>query len=142
MEGIDVRAARRVWEDLAESEERLEMMHELGHLGIGFTELERFHLKLIDKLKSESMRAKGEKVTRSMVKAAMKMKIKDEKRKHEEMDSKRKRMRMDMKEKLIENSKPYRALMKKLRDFAYRAKGRVKLKYKKKLKKWIARERK
>ena len=44
--GLDLRTAKDTWRKLAESEARLHLMVELGHLEVGFPDVENFCLDL------------------------------------------------------------------------------------------------
>ena len=50
--GLDLRAAKETWRKLAESEARLHLMVELGHMEIGFPDVENFCLELESKYRS------------------------------------------------------------------------------------------
>ena len=55
--GLDLRAAQDTWRKLAESEARLHLMVELGHLEVGFPDVENFCLELEGKYRA---RVQGE----------------------------------------------------------------------------------
>ena len=56
MEGPkEKRTTKKIWTDVAESEERLELMRELVKLKLGFGDLELFQLGQNEKFKSEKM---------------------------------------------------------------------------------------
>ena len=46
MEGMDLSAMKRTWEDLAETEMRLQLMSELLKLNVGLADVEEFNLNL------------------------------------------------------------------------------------------------
>ena len=46
MDGQEVRTAEDVWRKLAESEARMHLMVELGHIQVGFPDVEQFCLDL------------------------------------------------------------------------------------------------
>ena len=50
---MDLRTASEIWTKLAESEARLHLMVELGHLEVGFPDVENFCLDLEAKYRSE-----------------------------------------------------------------------------------------
>ena len=133
MEGPDLRVTKKLWQDLAASESRLEMMKELGKLNVGLRQIEEFNIGLISKLRSEKMREKGEEITRKQVKSAMEIKLRDEERYHEEKERERNEKRREIRKKLVNNSRPYRALMRDLRDLAEKVKEDYRLKYSSKL---------
>ena len=84
MEGIEPRA-RVIWQDMASSEMRIWLIMELDKLGVGLNDIESFNMGLINKLRSDAMKGKEEDIRRKMVKEALKLKLKDEQRYHEEM---------------------------------------------------------
>ena len=90
---------------------------------LGLAELENFKLNLLSKLKTEEMKRKGEKVTRTVIKLAMEMKLRDEKRSREEMNRDKNRKRRELGEKLGHNSHPHRQILSRLRDCARKAKS-------------------
>ena len=60
--GLDLRSAKDTWRKLAESEARLHLMVELGHLEVGFPDVENFCLDLEGKYRSRvttELREKG-----------------------------------------------------------------------------------
>ena len=109
------------------------MMKELGKLNVGLRQIEEFNIGLITKLRSEKMREKGEEITRKQVKSAMEIKLRDEERYHEEKERERNEKRREIRKKLVNNSRPYRALMRDLRDLAEKVKEDYRLKYSSKL---------
>ena len=108
MEGKELRVTKKLWQDLASSEERIGLMKDLFKLNVGFQEDEDFNIGLLSKLRSEKMREKGEKMTRKMVRSAMEIKIRDEEFYHEEKKIERDQRRRDIGEKLVKNSRHYR----------------------------------
>ena len=134
MEGQEIRVNTKLWLDLAASEERLELMKELIKLNVGFREVEEFNLGLLSKLRSEKMKKDSEKMTRKQVRSAMEIKIRDEEYWHEEMKLERNRRRREIGERWKVNSRPYREIMRQLRDLANEEKREHKNTYEKKLK--------
>ena len=59
MEGQELRAATRVWQDQAASESRLELMSEVMRVNVGFADLQIFNLGITNKLRSEAMKLRG-----------------------------------------------------------------------------------
>ena len=78
MEGKDLRVHIRLWQDVAISEEKIGLMGELLRIGVGFPDMEEFHLGLEDKLRGEKMKGRKNEITRKLIDAAMRIKIKDE----------------------------------------------------------------
>ena len=60
MDGTEVRTAEEVWVKLAESEARMHLMVELGHLQVGFPDVEQFCLDLEKKYRATDWRLKGQ----------------------------------------------------------------------------------
>ena len=123
MEGPEQRVLQRLWQNTAYSEARINMMGNLMGMELGLAELENFKLNLLSKLKTEEMKKKGEKVTKTMIRLAMEMKMRDEKQNREEMNREKNRVRRELGEKLGHNSRPHRQILSKLRDCARKAKS-------------------
>ena len=56
IEGKDLGELKKLWKDIAGSEERLKLMSELKNRKIGFNEIEMFNLGLEYDLKSEKLK--------------------------------------------------------------------------------------
>ena len=54
MEGMDISAMKRTWEDLAATEMRLQLMSELLKLNVGLADVEEFNLNLKGNLKKST----------------------------------------------------------------------------------------
>ena len=80
---------------------------------------------LISKLRSETMKGKGEEIRRKFLKFTICVKIRDEERYHEEM--------MKMKNKLRRNSKSYRAMRRTLKRVANEVKEEYRQTYDEKI---------
>ena len=89
MGGQEIRIAEGIWTKMAESEARMHLMVELGEHKVGFPDVEQFCLDLERKYRataSGDLRAKGCKRPEWQVgKAAMKLKMIDEKRVYDEL---------------------------------------------------------
>ena len=73
---------------------------------------------LISKLRSETMKGKGEEIRRKFLKFTICVKIRDEERYHEEMMKMKNKLRRDIGKIITRNSKPYRAMMRRLKRVA------------------------
>ena len=126
MDGQELRTAEEVWVKLAESEARMHLMVELGHIQVGFPDVEKFCLELESKYRataSGELRAKGSKSPEwQVVKVAMKLKMIDEKKVSEELLSKRYGYRKEIEHEYGKNSRKARNVIKNLR----KEEGRVK----------------
>ena len=89
VEGKELGELKKLWRDIASSEQRLKLMSDLKEKNIGFNEIEMFSLGLKYDLKSEKMRKPDKKPTMKIVEAAMNLKIKDETEHHKEMTRRR-----------------------------------------------------
>ena len=78
MEGQDLSAMTKIWEDLAATEMRLEMMSELIRIKVGFADIEEFNLGLKGNLKNLNLSKISEMQDRKIVKVAMEVKMRDE----------------------------------------------------------------
>ena len=133
MEGQELRASFKLWHNIAASECRLELMRELGKLKVGFGDLEKFNLGIISKLRSKTMRERGEEITEKIINSAMSVKLRDEERFREEMERERNCLRRLIANRIGKNSKPYRKLMRELRNEAYKVKEEYENEHKEKV---------
>ena len=133
MEGQELRASFKLWHNIAASECRLELMRELGKLKVGFGDLEKFNLGIISKLRSKTMRERGEEITEKIINSAMSVKLRDEERFREEMERERNCLRKLIANRICKNSKPYRKLMRELRNEAYKVKEEYENEHKEKV---------
>ena len=97
VEGKELGELRKLWKDIAGSEERLKLMSELRKRKIGFNEIEMFNLGLEYDLKSEKLRNPGKKPTHKITEAVMNLKIKDELNHHRELTKERNKRREQIK---------------------------------------------
>ena len=81
---MDLRIAVELWRKLAESEARLHLLVELGHLEVGFPDVEQFCLELESKYRStvtSDLRENGKKSPEwQIVKLCMNLKMIDERK--------------------------------------------------------------
>jgi hypothetical protein len=132
MEGLDLSAMSKTWQDLATSEMRLHLMTELGKINVGFAEVEEFSLGLNCKMRSKNSK-NSEMHEGKVVKVAMEIKMRDEKKYNSELIRKRNQHRREISEILGQNSKRYRTIIRNLRGDAQKTKKIYKEKYDKKL---------
>ena len=122
MEGLDLSAMTRTWQDLAASEMRLQLMTELGKINVGFADVEEFNLGIERNLKSKSRSKNSEMQDKGIIRAAMTLKMRDEQRYNSEMTRKRNIHRRDLGIHLGQNSKKYRTTIRNLRNEAFKVK--------------------
>ena len=131
MEGIDQRALTKIWQEVAESEERLVLMREMIRFGIGFNEIEHFDTGQRDKLRSTKMKMKVQ--SSNLVKDLMTMKMRDEECFRREKEKTKCNSRKKLQEKLGKDNKQYKTLIRNLRTGASKAKEKMRRKNLKKL---------
>ena len=94
---MDLRSAKDTWRKLAESEARLHLMVELGHLEVGFPDVENFCLDLEGKYRSRvtgELRDKGKKSPEwKIVKLCMNLKMIDERQVNSKLETEKYNMR-------------------------------------------------
>ena len=78
MEGQDLSAMPEIWEELARTEMRLQLMRELIQIKVGFADIEEFNLGLKWNLKNLNSSKISEMQDRKLVKVAMEVKMSDE----------------------------------------------------------------
>ena len=91
--GKDLSGMKKVWEEVAICEARLNLLVQLREKSLGYNEIEKFKLGLKYSLKSSKMKELGTKPVMKVVKAAMDLKMKDEMMNEKELKRKRERMR-------------------------------------------------
>ena len=85
IEGKDLGELRQIWQDIAASECRMNLMSALKGKSLGFREIENFSLGLKYSFKSDKLRDQHDKPVEGVVKAAMQVKMIDEKQHHREL---------------------------------------------------------
>ena len=135
---MDLRSAKDTWRKLAESEARLHLMVELGHLEVGFPDVENFCLDLEGKYRSRvtgELREKGKKSPEwKIVKLCMGLKMIDERQVHSKLETEKYNFRQTITDILGKNSKRTRNIVKKMRQEAGRSKSTMMKKHEDKLK--------
>ena len=78
IEGKDLGEMKKLWQDTAASESRLNLMSELKNKNLGFNEIESFGLGLRYSFKSDKMKDLKDKPINRVIQAAMTVKMQDE----------------------------------------------------------------
>jgi hypothetical protein len=107
MEGQDLSAMPKIWEDLAVTEMRLQLMSELIKIKVGFADVEEFNLGLKGNLKNLNCEKISEMQDKKIVKAAMEVKMRDEQVEKRKIIRKRNKARSDVAKLLGMNTKRY-----------------------------------
>ena len=118
MEGQDPSAVKEIWESLATTEMRLQMMSELVKLNLGLADIEEFNINLTDNLKNKPSEKVTEMQNQRLIKATMSVKIKDEQTTRSKLIRKRNIARTNLMRELGRNSKKYRRRIRELRKAA------------------------
>ena len=86
IEGKDLSEMRKIWQEAAISELRLNLMSALKNKNLGFREIENFSLGLMYNFKSNKLIDQNEKPIKGVVQEGMKVKMIDEKHHHRELN--------------------------------------------------------
>ena len=124
----------KVWSDIAVSEVKMRMMQELRTLNVGFNEVEEFNLGLMYNCKSQKMKDSRNNPTKKVIKAAMEIKLNDERLFNKELCNERNKWRRKMAIMIGNNTKPYRKLMNHLNNEATKEREKHEAKYIEKVK--------
>ena len=124
----------KVWSDIAVSEVKMRMMQELRTLNVGFNEVEEFNLGLMYNCKSQKMKDERNNPTKKVIKAAMEIKLNDERLFNKELCNERNKWRRKMAIMIGNNTKPYRKLMNHLNNEATKEREKHEAKYIEKVK--------
>ena len=108
MEGSDLSAMPEIWEELARTEMRLQLMRELIQIKVGFADIEEFNLGLKGNLKNLNSEKISDMQDKKVVKAAMEVKMRDEQVTKTKLIRARNMERTDLSKILGRNSKKYR----------------------------------
>ena len=122
----------KLWREIKSSEMRIGMMQELRTLGVGFNDVEEFNFGLMYHFKSQKMKDEPE-PDNKVVRAAMEVKMNDERSYYKELCSERNTMRRKLTKTYENNSKPYRRIMKFLRSESAKEGEMHESKYKEKI---------
>ena len=134
IDGKDLSGMKQLWEDVAKSEARLNLIAKLQERELGFAEVEQFSLGLKYSLKSDKMKGKNAKPIQKVVRAAMDLKVRDESFLLKDLKKRREKMRRKVSEKYHHRSEKFRKIMRYLRQEAAKVKNIVKKKYRMKMK--------
>ena len=99
----------KLWQDLAKSEARIWLMEELLKIGVGFNDTEQFGLGLKDNIRSRKYKENKD-APKEAVRAAMQIKLGDEKRFRSELFLARNTVRREMEAEYGKNTKTYRRI--------------------------------
>ena len=115
---------KKIWEDTAVSETRLNLIAKLQEKKIGFQEVEQFSLGLQYSLRSNKYQNKNKNLTVKIVQAAMTVKMRDEMVHNKELNKKREKMRKDLAKTYHPRSENYRKIIRFLRQEAAQVKSK------------------
>ena len=107
MEGKNKSARTKIWQDLAKSEMRIWLMLELKLYNVGYNEVEEFCLGLKYNFKSENYQNNDD-AMEEIVRVAMDIKFRDEKKYKQELIKLRNKERRNMETEFRRNTKTYR----------------------------------
>ena len=96
MEGLDLSAMSKTWQDLAASEMRLHLMTELSKLKVGLAEVEEFNKVLKINLRCEESYSEVQQV--KFVKTTMSIKLRDEQKTNQKLITERNKERRKLAE--------------------------------------------
>ena len=108
MEGQDLSAMPEIWEELARTEMRLQLMRKLIQIKVGFADIEELNLGLKGNLKNLNSEKISDMQEKKVVKAAMEVKMQDEQVTKTKLIRARNMARTDLSKILGRNSKKYR----------------------------------
>ena len=129
MEGPDLSAELEIWEELAVTEMRLQLMSRLIKLKVGFADVEEFNLGLKGNLKNPENSGLNNLQEKKVVTAAMEVEMRDEQVTKSKLMKSREDARRESGKKLNKNSKTYRSTIRKLRNSALTKKEEYRGKY-------------
>ena len=133
-EGKDFGKVASLWEKLAISESRLEMMGNMRKKKVGFNEVEDFVNK-VDRKRTEKDKKGGEnKVKLKLVEMTMSMKVVDERRKHSKLLGEKTQAKRRIFEQCGEDREKARKILRKLRKIAKKKKKEIREKNNQKVK--------
>ena len=133
IEGNDLSEMRKVWQDTAASEMRMDLMATLKSKKVGFREIENFSLGLSYNFKSSKLQSSRTRPTENVVKAAMQVKMVDEKYHHRELKKVQNIKRKKLGELYHPKTHTYKKIIQYLRQEAGQVKRAQKEKYEKKI---------
>ena len=132
IEGQDLGEMKQLWQDIVTSEMRMDLMSTLQNKKVGFREIENFSLGLKYSFKSSKMKEQSDKPTESVVEAAIKVKLRDEKFHYRELINQRDLKKKELREKYHPKYQNYKKIIKFLRQEASEMKKKQREKYRSK----------
>ena len=126
----------KIWDQVAESEERIILMKNLIRLGVGVAEVEELGLSIHSKFKSNYYLSKvkdGEIVSKEALRNIMVVKLRDERKHLRELMRKKRLMREKIEKELVKNSRPSRRILKEFREHSTKVKLECREKFKEKV---------
>ena len=132
MEGQERRVMARAWNQVAECEERIDLMKALVRLGVGVAEVEEIGISIHSKFKSNNFKSRvkdGEVVSKEALRELMLLKLKDEKKHLKELLIIKNGLRRELEQKLKKNSRPSRNILKDFREKSARTRKELREKY-------------
>ena len=111
MEGKETRVMKKVWDQVAESEERITLMKKLIKMGVGVAEVEEQGVSIHSKFKSNAFKSRvkdGEIVSKEALKNIMVIKLRDERKHLRDLMRKKRVMQSEIEKDLNKNSRPSR----------------------------------
>ena len=132
-EGIDLRKAMVIWEEMAKCESRLELMGKMKESKVGFNEVENFAEKIDrNRLEKESNKGVGVKKEK-IIKLTMDIKLTDERRRHSRLVKEKKLAKEEIIKKCKGDKNTIKSIMKRLRKVATKVKSKQRKKNSKKV---------
>ena len=132
-EGLDLSIAVKVWVNLAASECRLELLRDLEKFNLGFKDVEDYNADLNLKFRSTAFKSGGGPKEKKVVKEAMALKLRDERKYNSEKIRERNIWRRKINHQLGENTKRARTVIKNLRNEATKVRTEHREKYTEKI---------
>ena len=129
MEGQDLSATSKIWEDLAVTEMQLQLMSRLMKIKVGLADIEEFNLGLKGNLRNPQNEKLTEMQDRKIVKASREVKMRDEQIVKKKLMKSREQARTRVAKILGKNSKRYRTTIRAFRDAALARKAEYREKY-------------
>ena len=133
MEGQDLSAELVIWEELAVTEMRLQLMSTLIKIKVGLADVEEFNLGLRGNLRNPENKGLTLIQEKKVVTSAMEVKMRDEQITKSKLMKSREDARRELAKKFKKNSKTYRSKIRKLRAAALAKKEEYREWYNKKI---------
>ena len=134
--GKERREAVKIWQSVAESKARINLMRNLIKEGMGLAELEEFEIDLCSKFRSSKFTVNqptSKSKKSNLVEQSMKIKLADEMAYYRESCATRTKVRRIIAKRLVNNSRPFRRAMKDLHQEEIKKKEELSNKFKEKV---------